>query len=258
MSGGFLHRVRSSRGDASGGADTPRSGTTAGLPLGDLLAAAAGPPTPDEERGEAAALAAFRSARAAAGAGAGVPAEAVRRPSGPLASGGPAVRVAACVVALSVGGLAVAVTRAGVPVPWDGARPGVTTSGDRPGRTSGTSSGPQRVESAVPVGDTVPGHVVAGMCRFWLLAPGAGREEIERSRFAGILVDAAGGAAGIPTHCIALVGPPPDCPEASSAPGERGSAQGPAAGSEPTTAPAGGDVPVSWPQEWADADPGSW
>ncbi|MEH1015741.1 hypothetical protein V6U90_21835 [Micromonospora sp. CPCC 206060] len=183
-------------------------------PLARLLAAAAAPAQPDELAGEEAAMAAFRTIRAAAPEPATPPASSRRRGTGAVAWIAGLATVATAGVAVAAGGLG----RTGSPTPPPTP---VTPSGSAAATstapaTTTTRSGAAPTTSGVPsltTGTTRPssGDLDArGLCAALLSKGSAERaREISSPRYRQLVV-AAGGQQQVEGYCRQLLQTPPE------------------------------------------------
>ncbi len=153
--------------------------------------------------------------------------------------------LAGTTAAVAVGGLALTAT--------DGHLPGPLYRGTA--HTTTTSAAGHRVAPAGTKAPTwfseasrrTPSKVLLGhLCRFWLVAPAPNQDMLLRSRFAKVLVKAAGGEKNVQSYCVGLVGEPPPCPSMTVRPIPSGS---PAARSEARDW-------TRWPDDWPSAQDG--
>lgn len=220
-----------------------------------LLAAVRAAPRPHEFGGEAAALEAFRAARA------GAPPVPSRRAERPFATSllGAKVTLAA-LLAAATGGVALAAATGTLEVPVHGGGGGSTTTpATAGGRTPSptTAPGASPTPAAGPSGAPSSPSSLAGLCITYRSRTGESPQRVlESPRFAE-LVTAAGGRDEVPGYCDRLLGGP-DKPTASPAP-PTGRPDGtpsarpprlpstPPVGGAPTTRPAGPSVNLATP-----------
>ncbi|MFE9692505.1 hypothetical protein [Micromonospora sp. NPDC005806] len=168
--------------------------------LVQLLAAVRAAPQPHELSGEAAALQAFRMARAGS-----VPVVA-SRPERRLLTGLLGVKMAlAALLAAGTGGVALAAVTGTLPGPLGSDEPTTTASAGAGGNLSPTAD---PVGSPTPAAGPTdrPGSLAAltGLCAAYQAQPGADRRgSLETARFADLVV-AAGGREKVPAFCNRL------------------------------------------------------
>jgi hypothetical protein len=199
----------------------------------DLLAAAAAAPADGEQKGEGAALAAFRESRLS-------PVQSFRRR--PLTPVSPtryrSAKVLAAAIAVTVfGGVAVAAATGHLP----------GTGGGRPAVNPRSTDPTARATATAPTGVTAPpasggvgtaaGPAAAGSCRTYTASAATGRAELLRDPAFTGLIRAAGGKDEVARYCTAVLDGEDHGARGTAAPGSatgtrrtHGSAAGPTPG----------------------------
>jgi hypothetical protein len=217
--------------------------------LSVLLDAAKAPPSVDELAGERAAVAGFLAAHRKAAATA--PSKRRNRARLQLSARAVALKVAAAVTVLAMGGTAVAaqtgklpagaqqrahdmLSSLGVPAPDDGPRP-APTGPVRPSKSARPSATPTPPTSAAT---TDP--VALTLCQQWDAARRKPHGEAMTAEAKHALAKAAGGQAKVADFCITLLDNPPATPSgpATANPSQPGNGKGKGKGAtRPTPAP---------------------